>query len=169
MRDATKTMLELIPAYFFVSGLIMAVAVIVGLGWAAKRSEATVRIPKLSQLDLTPHVLWPFVMGLLALAASYSSIPNAAALGVVGLNLVWCAGAVFSLQGLGVTAGVLDRTGVGLGGRILAWAALAVLDALSAWTLFGFIGLLDFWINFRRLPRDGESPSSPEAAVSDRL
>jgi hypothetical protein len=64
---------------------------------------------------------------------------------------------------------VLDRTGVGLGGRILAWAALAVLDAFSAWTFFSFVGLLDFWINFRRLPRDGATPQSPTTAMSDRL
>ena len=169
MRQAAALMLQLIPTWFFISGLVMAIAVIIALAWAAKRSGRTVKVPKLSQVDLTPHVLWPFVAGLFALAASHAPIANAETWGVVGLNLVWCAGAVFTLQGLGVSAGVLDRTGVGLGGRILAWAALAVLDAFSAWTFFSFVGLLDFWINFRRLPRDGATPQSPTTAMSDRL
>lgn len=169
MREAANLTLQLIPAWFFVSGLVMAVAVIVALAWAAKRSSRTVRVPKLSQLDLTPHVLWPFVAGLFALAASHASIANAQAWGVVGLNLVCCAAAVFTLQGVGVSAGVLDRTSVGLGGRILAWAALAVLDVFTVWTFLPFVGLLDFWINFRHLPRDGATPQTPTTAMSDRL
>jgi hypothetical protein len=169
MKQAATLTLQLIPTWFFVSGLVMAVAVIVALAWAAKRSGRTVKVTKLSQLDLTPHVLWPFVAGLFALAASHASIANAQTLGVVGLNLVWCSAAVFTLQGLGVSAGVLDRTGVGLGVRILAWAALAVLDVFTVWTFLPFVGLLDFWINFRRLPRDGATPESPTTAMSDRL
>jgi hypothetical protein len=30
------------------------------------------------------------------------------------------------------------------------------------------VGLLDFWINFRRLPRDGATPPSPTAPTWDR-
>ncbi|HEY5541149.1 MAG TPA: hypothetical protein VIL41_06835 [Coriobacteriia bacterium] len=168
MRDGLKTVLSLIPMMYFVTGLVTAVAVIAAIAWAAKRSGRAVRVPALSRLDFTPHVLWPFVVGLLALAASYAPIANAATWGVVGLNLVWCVSALFSLQGLGVSAGVLNRTGVGLGGRILAWAALAVLDVICGGALFSFIGLVDFWVNFRRLPRDGATPTPPMSAVPDR-
>jgi len=76
---------------------------------------------------------------------------------------------VFSVQGLGVSAGVLDRTGVGPGVRILAMAALAVIDAFSAGIPLGFIGLVDFWVNFRRLPRDGATPTSPAPEVPGSL
>ena len=84
----------------------------------------------------------------------------------MGLNLVLCARTLFVLQGLSVSAGVLDRAGVGLGGRILALAALAALDALTL--AVSFIGLLDFWVNFRRLPRDGVTPAAP-TPVGGRL
>ena len=169
MRDTVSTLLSLIPMMYFVTGLVTAIAVIYGISWAAKRSGTSVMVPTLSQLDLSPHVLWPFVLGLFALAASYSSIAYASTLGTVGLNLIWCCGALFSLQGLGVSAGVLERTGVGPGVRILALAALAVIDAFLAGIPLGFVGLVDFWINFRRLPRDGVTPSSPNPVVSDRF
>jgi hypothetical protein len=80
----------------------------------------------------------------------------------VGLNLVLCARTLFVLQGLSVSAGLLDRAGVGLGGRILALAALAALDALTL--VVSFVGLLDFWVNFRRLPRDGVTPTASTQA-----
>jgi hypothetical protein len=166
MRDAVTTMLSLIPAIYFITGLVVAIAVIASIAWAAKRSGRTVKIPALARLDLSPHALWPFVVGLFALAASHASISHAATWGTVGLNLVFCVGALFGLQGLGVAAGVLGRTNVGLGGRILILAALAVLDAFTH--TISLVGLVDFWVNFRRLPRDGATPSSPMPAVSDR-
>lgn len=166
MRDAAKMMLSLIPAIYFITGFAVAIAVIAGIAWAAKRSGRTVKIPALARLDLSPHVLWPFVVGLFALAASHAPIARAALWGTVGLNLVFCVGALFGLQGLGVAAGVLDRTNVGRGGRIVVLAALVVLDAFTH--TISLIGLVDFWVNFRRLPRDGATPSSPRPAVSDR-
>jgi len=41
----------------------------------------------------------------------------------------------------------------------LALAALAALDAFTY--VVSFTGLVDFWINFRRLPRDGVTPTAP--------
>jgi uncharacterized protein YybS (DUF2232 family) len=166
MRDTVNLMLSLIPFMYFITGLATAIAVILAIGWAAKRSGRAVKVPPLSRLDFTPHVLWPFVVGLFALAASYAPIANASTWGVLGLNLVFCVSVLFGLQGLGVAAGVLGRTGVGLGVRILALAALAVLDAFTH--TVSLVGLVDFWVNFRRLPRDGATPSSPLPAVSDR-
>jgi hypothetical protein len=166
MREAANLMLSLIPMMYFITGLFTAIAVIVAIAWTAKRAGRTVKVPSLARLDLSPHVLWPFIVGVFALAASYASIPNAALWGVIGLNLVFCVSALFSLQGLGVAAGVLDRTRVGLGVRILALAALAVIDVFTH--MVSLVGLIDFWINFRRLPRDGATPSSPLSAVSDR-
>jgi hypothetical protein len=169
MRDAVAMMLSLIPMMYFVTGFVTAIAVVYGIAWAARRSGRAVKVPPFSQLDLTPHVLWPFVVGMFALAASYSPVAYASVLGTVGLNLVWCCGAIFSLQGIAVSAGVLERTRVGPGVRILVLAALVVIDAFSAGIPLGFIGLVDFWVNFRRLPRDGVTPSSPNPVVSDRF
>jgi hypothetical protein len=159
LKEVAVTMSSAWPATYFESAVVVGVLVIVAIAWAARRAGREVNVPSLSRLDLTPHVLWVFVVGLLFLAASYGAFTVSRTLGVVGLNLVLCARTLFILQGLSVSAGLLDRTGVGLGGRILALAALAALDALTL--VVSFIGLLDFWINFRRLPRDGVTPAAP--------
>ena len=160
LKDAGRLIASAWPSAYFQSAVIVGVLVVVAIVWAARRVERPLAVPPLSRLDLTPHVLWVFVAGLLLLAASYASFAESSVLGVVGLNLVLCARTLFFLQGFSVAAGVLDRAGVGLGGRILALAVLAVLDALTL--VVSFTGLLDFWVNFRRLPREGAAPTVAE-------
>lgn len=147
------------PSAYFQTAVFVGALVIGAVVWAARRADQPLEVPPFSRLDLSPHILWPFVVGLGLLAASYASFAGSAVLGVVGLNLLLCARTLFFIQGFGVVAGLLDRAGVGLGGRILALAALAVLDALTM--VVSFTGLLDFWVNFRRLPRDGATTSVP--------
>ncbi len=160
IKDAGRLIASAWPSAYFQSAVIIGVLVVVAIVWAARRVERPLAVPPLSRLDLTPHVLWVFVVGLLLLAASYASFAGSSVLGVVGLNLVLCARTLFFLQGFSVAAGVLDRAGVGLGGRIFALAVLAVLDALTL--VISFTGLLDFWVNFRRLPREGAAPTVAE-------
>ena len=153
LKDAATLIASAWPSAYFQAALFIGVFVVVAVAWAARRVDRPLTVPPLSRLDLSPHILWVFVAGLFMLAASYASFAGASTLGVVGLNLVLCARTLFFLQGFSVAAGLLDRAGVGLGGRILAMAVLAALDALTL--VVSFTGLLDFWINFRRLPRDG--------------
>jgi len=163
LKEAATFVASSWPSAYFQSAVFLAVIVTAAIAWSARRSGVSLDIPPLSRLDITPHVMWAFVGGLLLLAASYGSFSASETFGVVGLNLVLCARTFFFLQGISVSAGVLDRTGVGLGGRILALAALAALDAFTL--VLSFTGLLDFWINFRRLPRDGESPIAAEPST----
>ena len=163
LHDTARTVASAWPSAYFQSAVFMGILVIAAIAWAARRADRPLDIPPLSRLDITPHVLWAFVGGLLLLAASYGSFSAAGALGVVGLNLVLCARALFFLQGASVSAGLLERAGVGFGGRFLALIALLVLDALTL--AVSFTGLLDFWINFRRLPRDGAAPVVPEPSA----
>ena len=162
LKEVGQMMSTAWPATYFEAALVVGVLIIVAIAWAARRAGQEVNVPALSHLDLTPHVLWIFVVGVLLLAASYGAFSASKAFAVVGLNLVLCARMLFVLQGLSVSAGLLDRTGVGLGVRILALAALAALDALTL--VVSFIGLLDFWVNFRRLPRDGVTPTASTQA-----
>ena len=145
---------------YFQAAVLLGVLVIVRDRVGRPQSRPSARGSADPRLDLTPHVLWVFVVGLVLLAASYASFAESSVLGVVGLNLVLCARTLFFLQGFSVAAGVLDRAGVGLGGRILALAVLAALDAFTL--VVSFTGLLDFWVNFRRLPRDGVTPTVAE-------
>lgn len=163
LHDTARTIVSAWPSAYFQSAVIVGILVIAAIAWAARRTDRPVDIPPLSRVDITPHVLWAFVGGLLLLAASHGSFSAAGVVGVVGLNLVLCARTLFFLQGVSVSAGLLDRAGVGSGGRLFALAGLAVLDALTL--VVSFTGLLDFWINFRRLPRDGAVPVVPEPSA----
>jgi hypothetical protein len=159
LKNAAHLIVVAWPSTYFQSAVFVGAVVLVAIVWAARRAGRDLDVPPVSRLDLSPHILWAFVAGLLMLAASYSSIAGAITLGAVGLNLVLCVRTLFFVQGFGVMAGVLDRAGVGLGGRIFALAALAALDALTL--VVSFTGLLDFWINFRRLPRDDATAVAP--------
>jgi hypothetical protein len=164
--EAVRLLLTLLPTAYFVTGLFTALMTIVAVEWAAKRSNIGLRVPPVERIDLTPHVLWPFIVGVLAMAGSYGTFPYASTLQTIGLNLVLSASMIFAIQGIGVFAGVLNRFVQAPGVRLLAWLILALSSALMPVT--SFLGLLDFWVNFRRLPRDGSTPPSPTAAMSDR-
>lgn len=160
LKDAARMVASAWPSAYFQTAVFVGVLVVVAVVWAARRVDHPLRVPPVSRLDLSPHVLWVFVAGLLLLAGSYASFAGSSTLGIVGLNLVLCARTLFFLQGFSVAAGMLDRTSVGLGGRILALAVLAALDVLTL--VVSFTGLLDFWVNFRRLPRDGATQTVAE-------
>jgi hypothetical protein len=159
-KDAAGVIASAWPSAYFQAAVFLGVLVIGAVVWAARRVDRPLAVPPISRLDLSPHILWVFVVGLVLLAASYASFAEASVLGVVGLNLVLCARTLFFLQGFSVGAGLLDRAGVGLGGRILALAVLAAIDAFTL--VVSFTGLLDFWVNFRRLPRDGVTQTVAE-------
>jgi hypothetical protein len=159
LKTAAQLLSSAWPSAYFESAVFVSVLVVAATVWAARRADYPLNVAPISKLDLSPHILWPFVAGLLFAAAGYASFSGSAVLAVVGLNLLLCVRTLFFIQGFGVVAGLLDRAGVGLGGRIFALAALAVLDAITM--VVSFTGLLDFWINFRRLPREGATPPTP--------
>lgn len=159
LRETATILSAAWPWTYFESAVLVGVIIIAAVTWSARRAGRELDVPALGKLDLTPHVLWPFVVGLLLWAASTMPIASSKVLWVVGLNLVLCARTIFSLQGFAVSAGVLDRVGVRFGWRVLALAALVVLDSLMF--VLSITGLLDFWVNFRRLPRDGQTSVTP--------
>jgi hypothetical protein len=157
LKASAILMQQAIWSSYFETAVFLAVLVIAAITWAARRVGRPLDVPSLGAVDLTPHVLWPLVLGIFGLAASHASFAWASLAGIVGLNLVLCAHALLFVQGLSVSAGLLSRSRVGRGGRILALAALAALDAFTF--VVSFAGLLDFWVNFRKLPREGAAPA----------
>lgn len=157
IEESAKLISAAWPSAYVQSAVYITVLVIAAAVWAARRSGVSLPVPSLGRLDLSPHILWPFVVGVFLLAASYGSFAGAHVAYIVGLNLVLCVRALFFIQGISVAAGMLDRAGVGLGGRILGLAALAAFDVVTF--VVSFTGLLDFWLNIRRLPREGAAPA----------
>lgn len=160
LNQAVALMASAWPSAYFQTAVIVGVLIVAAISWAARKADRPIGVPSLHQLDLSPHVLWVFVAGVFLVAASYGSFAGSAIMGVVGLNLVLCARTLLFLQGISVAAGMLHRTDVGLGGRILLLAVLAAIDAFTL--VVSFTGLLDFWVNFRRMPRDGVTSADVE-------
>jgi hypothetical protein len=153
LRSSMLLMQQAIWSTYFETAVIIAVLVIIAVAWAARRLGQPLNVPRLKDIDLSPHVLWPLVVGVFGLAASHGTFAWASLAGIVGLNLAMCARTLLFIQGMGVSAGVLDRSRIGSFGRIAGLIALALLDALTFAVTFA--GLVDFWVNFRKLPRDG--------------
>jgi len=88
LKDSANLLLSLIPMMYFVTALLTVVVIVLAIAWAAKRTGQEVKVPPLSRLDFTPHVLWPFIIGVLAAAASFGPVANPSLWLSVGLNLV---------------------------------------------------------------------------------
>jgi len=62
------------------------------------------------------------------------------------------------MQGLGLTDSWLQKSGVGRVGRMIGWLAAGLVD--TALWIVSLVGLVDFWVNLRKLDRgevaDGE-------------
>lgn len=169
----TKQIVELyqqtvsvLPSVYFLSGTLLALAVIAAITWSARRVDVPVNVPSFDRVDLPPVVVIGAVVGLLALgfARVASAGPTWTA---IGTNLVACTGFLLLIQGLAVYSALLKRAHVGMPGRVAAYVVLLVLDALLK--IVTLTGLADLWLNFRRLPREGrpDLPLNPAPSHGD--
>ncbi len=150
-------MARLWPVDYFASALTVAVLMVAVAGWAASRTGAEVqRLPRLDALDLSPHVLWPFI-GAFAFLAAGRAIDGAEMATTVGLNLLLGVRLLLLAQGLGVTSAFYRRIGLGTLMRGIGYALLVAADTVLPFV--SMVGLIDFWANFRKLPRS-DTPSA---------
>lgn len=156
-QQLVDLMVRLWPFDHFASALLAAVGTIAVAGWAASRTGAQVhRLPRLDALDLSPHVLWPFIAAFAFLAAG-RAIDGADMATVVGLNLLLSVRLLLLAQGLGVASAFYRRIGMRAVGRLAGYVLLVMADMMLP--LVSMVGLIDFWANLRKLPRD-DAPSA---------
>ncbi|HET6498229.1 MAG TPA: DUF2232 domain-containing protein [Coriobacteriia bacterium] len=150
------TLVRLWPFDLFASSLFAAVVAVAAAGWAAGRSGAEVRrLPRLDALDLSPHVLWPFI-GAVALLAVGRGMSESMAT-TAGLNVLLGVRLLLLAQGLGVVSALYRRVGIGGFMRVAGYVLLVVADMILP--VVSVVGLIDFWANFRKLPRDDNRPA----------
>jgi len=153
------TLTRMWPADYFFMGALTAVLGIAAAGWAGSRAGSRMhRFPALSELDLSPHVLWLFVGGLLLLAAGRMMDGATGLAWIAGANLLAMARLPLFAQGLGVVSALYRRAGLGRVARGIGYALLAVVDLLVP--VVSLVGLVDFWANLRRLPREESRESA---------
>lgn len=125
-----------------------------------RRAGADVQeVPPLAAFDLDPRVVWPVIAAVVLMALDkFSHGWRSGLLGVVGENLLLTMRWVLFAQGVAVFAGLYERAKMSRVGRAFGYATLAVTEAILP--LVSLTGLLDIWVNFRRLPRDGRTDAS---------
>lgn len=153
----TDTLFGLWPVNYFVSALLAATLAVAAAGWAANRTGAAVkRLPRLDVLDLSPHVIWPLIAAFAFLAAG-RVMSDGATVTTTGMNLILGVRFLLLAQGLGVVSAFYRRIGLGRVARGMGYVLLVGADSLLP--IVSMVGLVDFWANFRKLPRE-DSPSA---------
>lgn len=152
----TDTLFGLWPVNYFVSALLAATLAVAAAGWAANRTGAAVkRLPRLDVLDLSPHVIWPLIAAFAFLAAG-RVMSDGTTVTTTGMNLILGVRFLLLAQGLGVVSAFYRRIGLGRVARGMGYVLLVGADSLLP--IVSMVGLVDFWANFRKLPRE-DSPS----------
>jgi len=150
------------PSFYVQSAIFVAVFVIVAIAWAARRSGVEIAVPAAKELDLSVHVVWPFVIGLVAVAAASLPGANTAVARAVGFNALYSVRTLFFIQGVAVVSALFDVPKSGHVKMVALYVVLWVLDQFLL--IVSLVGMLDFWANFRRLPREASAkPISLEA------
>lgn len=153
LEAARKALIMLWPSFYVQTAIWASIFVIAAIAWAAHRTGAPLSVPTNRELDLTGHVLWGLVGGLIALAAAPLFGDGAGTARAVAFNLLFVTRTLFFVQGIAVFSALFDVPKTGFGKMIGLYAALWLLDQFLM--VVSLVGMLDFWVNFRRLPRDG--------------
>ena len=135
---------------------LVVVAIVGTIG--TRRGAALRPLPSLGRIDLDPRMTIMPIVAIALLAAGRLGVPVADTLAGAGANLLVVARWVFFLQGVAVFAGLYDRAGFSRGTRAIGYTLLGITEALVP--LVSLTGLIDVWLNIRRLPRDGAEPGT---------
>ena len=125
--------------------------------------EVDVRSPaRLAELDLDWNVVWLVIAGLGGAVSIRLFGLEAWTVETIALNVGFFGLGLLAAQGLGVAEAIFRRLGLGWLLRLFAYGLLLIVGALGP--VLVIVGFADFWVNLRRLPRDG---SPPDEAVRE--
>lgn len=153
------------PSAYMQLATLTVVLLIAAIAWAARRSGTPLPIPPMARLDLNINVIWLPVAALVLLAVGALVGGTGGVVFVVGLNVLLVARPLVLLQGLGVSAWLMERAGIGVWGRGAGYVLLVMFDTF--FPVVTFAGLVDFWANFRKLPRDGQPAPEPRVRENE--
>lgn len=112
----------------------------------------------LEEFDLDPKVVWGLIVAVAFIAVDkFSGGWNGQVLGTVGQNLLQVTRWVMFAQGLAVFAGLYKRAGFSRLSKAFGYTLLVFTELLLP--LVSLTGLVDIWVNLRKLPRDGHGSS----------
>lgn len=160
IERSVASVIELWPSLYVVQGAAMAAVAFTAVRFVARESVMGRSVVP-DAWDLSPHALWPLVLGLVATAVSYLRFDGSDVLRVVGSNLMVAARVILSVQGFAVLSHLLTGRDTGRFTRALATVGALVFE--SVFWFLSAVGLADFWLNLRKLPREAGTGSADDA------
>ncbi|HEY3317747.1 MAG TPA: DUF2232 domain-containing protein [Coriobacteriia bacterium] len=168
MVESARQSLYQWPAWLLVESGLAGLLATYAVGWQARRAgvEDARTLPRLDELDMSWHLTWGVIAGLGLLAAARFMHQPDGPTAVLGLNVMRVTGSLLAVQGLAVFAGLYRKAGMGAVGRGIGYVFLVITEPLTAVLvpvgLVGLTGLLDLWVNLRKLPRGAEPQPAEE-------
>ena len=147
---------------------VAAIPVVLAILWAARRAGVKLKgSPGIANLDFSPHMLWPLVLAL-ALGASGRIWNIGDGMWTdLGFGLLLATKVILFLQGFAVVAFFLKPMNIGR--RVLFFVGVLAFIIDGPTWIVSIVGLLDFWLNFRKLNREGASDSQSSEALNNSL
>lgn len=159
-QDLAKTLVSMWPAAMASAAGVVALFVVIGVGWASARQGVLLnRMPALAELDLDPRAALVPILAI-ALLALGKMQGDGARLTLIGENVLVIASTMFFLQGLAVFAGLYRKAKVPRMLRAFGFLLLFITESIAP--VVSLTGLADVWLNIRRLPRKGQEQGEPK-------
>lgn len=123
--------------------------------YAIERRNRRLQWSPFSELDLSVLSVYVLLVGVLIwVAAAIPGLPAAGAIELAGENIIVVGVIPLFVQGAAAGKGLLDNWGLGFTAQVMLGLAFWLIGVF--FLAVPLIGLLDFWANFRKLPRDEE-------------
>lgn len=130
------------------------VSIALALEWAAKKvAKKKNEWTAFTSIDLPIWTVFPLIVGILLLIISWiPQIPYGDAVFAVSINVLIISTLPLYAQGGAAIKGLLNKANISLGIQI----ALLICSIFVGLAFFitPLFGLIDYWANFRKLPRD---------------
>lgn len=122
--------------------------------WVFDRVRHKTRWTAFSELDLSYWWVTPLIAGIVIYIVSrVPGVPDQETVLLAALNVIVVSLIPLFVQGAACGKGILNRWYLGIGWQ-LALGFFGILTG-AAFVILPVLGLIDFWANFRKLPRDG--------------
>lgn len=154
-------MAQVLPSVFVLAAALSSLLSVYAVGWVGRRQGQQLNaLPPLAELDLTWHLTWGLILGLGGLAVARFTGRMGSPLAALSWNVVVLTRGALFLQGFAVFAGLYRKAKLGFVGRMLGYVLLVITEMVTPLVipigLVSLTGLVDLWVNLRKLPRGGE-------------
>ena len=126
------------------------------------RKRAEKCLTPLSKIDLKIWSLYPLIGGVVLLAVSFiPQVPQNNVLFAIAVNVLVISALPLFAQGAGACKGIMNNLNLSKGSQVLICGILLIFGVLLL--IVPAVGLVDYWANFRKLPREDSAKKDDDS------